>query len=50
MSIRKWVCVFALCALAAVRVGAQTGASINGRLYAQTAVNIASATVTAPAP
>ena len=30
MSIRKWVCVFALCALAAVRVGAQTGASING--------------------
>jgi len=30
VSIRKWVCVFALCALAAVRVGAQTGASING--------------------
>ena len=28
----------------------QTGASINGRLLAQTAVNIAGATVTAPAP
>jgi len=28
----------------------ETGSSINGRLFAQTAVNIASATVTAPAP
>ena len=28
----------------------ETGASINGRLYAQTAVNIAGATVTVPAP
>ncbi|MEO7327709.1 MAG: ice-binding family protein, partial [Minicystis sp.] len=32
----------------AIKLG--TGASINGRLYAQTAVNIASATITAPAP
>ena len=30
MSIRTWVCLFALCALATVGVGAQTGASING--------------------
>jgi hypothetical protein len=28
----------------------ETGASINGRLFAQTAVNIAGATITAPAP
>ncbi len=28
----------------------ETGSSINGRLFAQTAVNVASATVTAPAP
>ena len=28
----------------------ETGASINGRLFAQTAVNVAGATVTAPAP
>ena len=30
MFIRKWVCVFALCALAIVRLGAQTGASVIG--------------------
>jgi hypothetical protein len=32
----------------AIKLG--TGATINGRLYAQTAVNLASSTVTAPAP
>lgn len=30
MFIRKWVCVVALCALALVRLGAQTGASVIG--------------------
>ena len=36
--------------LAKTSINLQTGASITGRLYAQTAVTIASSTVTAPAP
>jgi hypothetical protein len=32
------------------RIGLAAGASINGRLLAQTAVDMASSTVTAPAP